>query len=248
MTEEHESREESLKRFCREFGLSDVDQADLDLALTHRSYAFETGGSPDNERLEFLGDALLGSISSEYLYQTNPEAREGELSKKRSRLVSRSLLGRRAEEMGLGKLLLLGRGERQTGGSHRRSVLGCALEALVAIVYLRRGYAGVAKFVRDHVVGPLMEEVARDEVHGDYKSALQEWAQGAHGSVPLYHRIEETGPDHSKVFAVEVEVGGRRLAVGRGPRIKVAENNAAREALERLRQAPSEFEREEKNL
>lgn len=225
-------REELLKRFCRKFGLEDFPKSDLDWALTHRSYAFENGGLPDNERLEFLGDALIASIVSEFLYDENPEAREGELSKRRSHLVSRGLLGRRAQEMGLGPLLFLGRGERRSGGDRRRSVLGSALEAVVAVVYLRLGYDACKRFVLEQIVEPLTRAYPSDSAHGDYKSALQEWAQRVHGEVPVYHLIAEEGPDHSKQFSVEVEVGGRQIAKGHGPRIKVAENNAAREALE----------------
>jgi ribonuclease-3 len=231
MTGESETREELLERFCRSHGLENFPKEDLDAALTHRSYAFEHGAIPDNERLEFLGDALLATIASEYLYETDPEAREGELSKRRSRLVSRGLLGRRALEMGLGPLLLLGRGERATGGERRRSVLGSALEAVIAVVYLRLGFDACTRFVREQVVEPLAAAMAADALHGDYKSALQEWAQRVHASVPVYHRLSEVGPDHSKQFSVEVEVAGQRLARGHGPRIKIAENNAAREAL-----------------
>jgi ribonuclease-3 len=235
MSEAAEARESLIEQFRRDFGLADLSREDVDLALTHRSYAFETGGIPDNERLEYLGDALLAAIASEHLYRVDPDAREGDLSKRRSRLVSRTLLGKRAGEMGLGPLLLLGRGERRTGGPHRRSVLGSALEALIGVIYLRRGYPEATRFVLDHVLSPLMAELAADADQGDYKSALQEWAQRVHECVPVYRRLSDHGPDHAKIFVVDVEVVGRSLGQGRGSRVKLAENDAARQALERIR-------------
>lgn len=226
-----ESRDELLSRFRQRFDLENLSSEDIDLAFTHRSYAYEHDPMPDNERLEFLGDAILSSICSEYLYSNYPHAPEGELSKRRSRLVSRVLLGQRAEEMGLGALLLLGRGERRTGGGHRRSVLGSALESLIAIVYLRSSYDVTQSFVRTHVLEPLTVQIGEDEIHGDFKSALQEWSQEARGCIPVYTVVSDTGPDHAKAFYVEVEVDGERLAKGEGSRIKAAENDAARQAL-----------------
>jgi ribonuclease-3 len=163
-----------------------------------------------------------------------PAAAEGDLSKLRSRVVSRALLGRRAEEMGIGPLMLLGRGERQTGGARRRSVLGSALEALIGAIHLRLGPAASDRFARQCVIAPILEKIQGDEAPGDSKSALQEWSQRVHGCVPEYRRISDSGPDHAKAFAVEVSVAGRTLARGEGPRIKSAENQAARRALEAI--------------
>ena len=208
------------------------------MALTHRSFAFEQGLPEDNERLEFLGDAVIGMVTSEVLYQMDSKADEGVLSKRRSRLVSRALLGRRALEMGLGDVILLGRGERDSGGGKRRSILGSALEALVGIIYLRLGYDQASDFIRQHILKDLLKLTATDELQGDYKSALQEWAQQRLHQVPVYRRVGEEGPDHSKRFFVTVSVAGAVLARGEGSRIKSAENDAARRALgnEKIRQ------------
>ncbi len=234
------SRAEALESFRRQYDLSDLPNSDLDLALTHRSRAYERALDADNERLEFLGDAILSAVASEYLYQTFPDDQEGNLSKKRGRLVSRALLGQRADELGLGPLLLLGVGEKKGGGEQRRSILGGALEALIGILYLRAGYEAAKKFVLDHVIIPLLPLLEEDSVEGDFKSALQEWTQRVHGSLPLYHRLADSGPDHDKTFWVEVEVKGERIAQGSGPRIKTAENEAARSALENLGQLRAE--------
>lgn len=231
-----EPREVLLDRFQREFGLETLPTGDLDLAFTHRSYAFENDTEQDNERLEFLGDALISAICSQLLFETNPDAQEGELSKRRSRLVSRDMLGRRANQMGIGPLLLLGRGERQTGGGRRRSVVGSALEALVGMVCLKQGYEETTRFVRRHIIEPLIEQTGQDKLHGDYKSALQEWAQQHYDCVPVYRRLAESGPDHAKAFTVEVAVGGRPLGAGQGTRIKQAENAAAHNALAKIKE------------
>ncbi len=235
MNPPRDPREAWLAEFRNRYGLRRLPRAAMDHALTHRSYAAEHPDALDNERLEFLGDAVVGEIASEMLYAAHPDKREGELSKLRSRLVSRAELGRRAEEMGIGRLLLLGRGERKTGGGRLRSTLGSALEALIGAIYLHRGHAGARRFVREHVLAPLREGVEREGgPHGDYKSALQEWTQRTHGVVPVYHKIGDRGPAHAKEFCVEVELLGRRLAQGQGRRIKEAENAAARRALDIL--------------
>lgn len=227
-------REEVLRRFMQDYNLTQLPPRDFDLALTHRSYAYETGGGEDNERLEFLGDSVISSITSEYLYLNDPAASEGALSKVRSRLVSRSLLGRRAQDLGLGDLMLLGRGERDSGGAQRTSTLGSALEALVGVIYLRLGYEAARDFVRRHVLESLVQIDELERAHEDYKSMLQEWAQSHFKKVPTYRRLGEEGPDHDKKFFVAVVLDGQELARGGGARIKHAENEAARLALEKI--------------
>jgi ribonuclease-3 len=199
-------REQCLHRFTQEYHLTDLAPRDLDLAFTHRSYAYEKETGEDNERLEFLGDAVISAITSEYLYLHDPAASEGVLSKIRSRLVSRNLLGRRAVELGLGELLLLGRGERDTGGAERSSTLGSALEALVGMIYLRLGYDAARQFVCHHVIEALIAIDASERAHSDYKSLLQEWAQQHYRKVPTYTRLGAEGPDHDKKFFVQVEL------------------------------------------
>lgn len=232
--EEPIEREPLLRRFMQDYELTELSPRDFDLALTHRSHAYETGGGEDNERLEFLGDAVIAAITSEYLYKTDPEADEGLLSKRRSRLVSRHLLGRRAQDMGLGELLLLGRGERDTGGAQRRSILGSALEALIGVVYLRLGYDAARRFAEAHVLESLVQLDEIEFSHEDFKSELQEWAQSHYKKVPRYTRLGDEGPDHDKKFFVQVELAGQVLAQASGVRVKLAENEAARLALEKI--------------
>jgi ribonuclease III len=231
MPHQHETlRPELLKNFCYAHGLAALAPEDVDWALTHRSYAYETGAARDNERIEFLGDAVLSAIVSEYLYAQHPAATEGELSKLRAQIVSRATLGERAVALGLGELILLGRGERETGGARRKSTLGSALEALIGLLYLRLGFAAAREFVHAHILARLEAK----ELAEDYKSALQEWAQREYHLVPKYTRVAHTGPEHNKLFTVQVEVAGRVLAQAEGPRIKRAENEAARLAIQNL--------------
>lgn len=235
MSDEASARSDLLKQFKIDFDLDDVPDEKLDLALTHSSHAYERGMTRDNERLEFLGDAVIGLIAADYLYHDDAGAVEGVLTKRRARLVSRALLGKRGEEMGIGPLLLLGRGEASGGGRAKRSVLGSALESITGAVFLHRGYEGTARFVRLHIVEPLMGELRDDSLHGDYKSALQEWSQARRNCVPTYRVIEESGPAHAKKFKVEVQIDGQSLAEASGSRIQKAENEAARIALEAIR-------------
>lgn len=234
------TREESVRRLRSAFGLDPLNLADFDLALTHRSYGFESGTRQDNERLEFLGDAIIGAVASEFLYARDAHANEGLMSKRRARLVSRTQLGRRALALGLDEVILLGRGERESGGAQRASTLGSALEALVGIVYLRLGWAAAHAFTLEHILQPLAASESDAAVDiDDAKSALQEWTQQYLHLVPTYTRLTEEGPMHARVFRVQVSVAGRVLAEGSGPRIKLAENEAAKRALDQLRSNPS---------
>jgi len=220
--------------FRSQFGIEDIPLDDFDHALTHRSFTFEQNLNRDNERLEFLGDAILSSVVAAELYRRFPTEQEGELSKRRGNLVSRSMLGLRASEMGLGPLLLLGIGEERTGGTRRRSVLGSALEALIGVVYIHGGHDRARKFILEHVLDPILERTQTDTLQGDFKTALQELTHKHFSVLPRYRRVEETGPDHDKKFTVEVEVAGRSLGQASGSRVKTAENEAARIGLEVL--------------
>lgn len=225
-----------LLTFKRRLGLGRLEMDDLVWALTHRSFVFEgnaPGNGPaapgDNERLEFLGDAVLGSIAAEALFKARPAASEGELSKLRAQIVSRANLGERAAELGFGAVMRLGKGERATGGAVRRSILGSALEALIGIIYLRFGYASARRFVEKHLLANLLQRAAG--LPTDFKSALQEWAQGKFHVVPNYSTVEVAGPDHDRVFTVEVEIRGEVIARGRGSNLKLAQSAAARQGL-----------------
>lgn len=234
MTHNAKDRDDLMQAFREKFGLSDLSEQRLDQSFTHSSYAFEKGLPADNERLEFLGDAVLSTIVSEYIFRMDRGAHEGELSKLRAHLVSRAMLGRRAADMGFGDLMLLGVGESRNGGRRRRSTLGGALEALIGVIYIDHGFEQAKQFIVNHVARPLLDEMELESFQGDFKSALQEWSQEHRKALPKYERIAETGPDHAKVFRVRVIIDGEELAQGEGRRLKAAENEAAREALELL--------------
>ncbi len=210
----------------------DLDDVDLDLlitALTHGSYAFENPPSPDNERLEFLGDSILGSVMAHYFFETCPEDSEGALSKKKARAVSRALLGKVAQELDFGSFILLGKGEEQTGGRRRSSLLGSALEALIGAVYLSRGYDDTVRFIHDHVLKRLLAHIAVN-AEWDYKSRLQEYVQQVHQATPVYEILEISGPDHDRSYRVRVTFGAESFPDQVASRKKVAENKAAKAA------------------
>ncbi len=205
-------------------------------ALTHTSYLNELRGStePDNERLEFLGDAVLDLIVSEYLLHAFPGAEEGELSKLRARLVSEKTLARVANRIGLGEPLRLGRGEAKTEGRSKPSILADALEAVIAGVYLDGGLEAAAACVKT----AFRDELAacdRSLAKGDFKTELQERCQRDFEMLPQYRTIRETGPDHEKLFEVEILIRGDRYGVGTGKSKKDAEQMAAKQALEQLK-------------
>ena len=225
-----------LLRFLNRYRLPMHDLELLDRALTHSSYAFENQLDHDNERLEFLGDSVLGLVVSKYLYEEHPRSREGVLSKYKASLISRNVLGARAMDMGLGELILLGKGEEMNGGRERATLLGSALEAVVGALYLDLGIEPITKFLEKEIFEPGRLLSATDEF-GDYKSLLQELVQKSCQSVPEYETISETGPDHNKQFEVVVRVGGEVRGHGSGPRKKIAENQAAMRAYWSLSEA-----------
>ncbi|MCX7964317.1 MAG: ribonuclease III [Candidatus Sumerlaea chitinivorans] len=222
-------RAEGLMRFLNRYNLPMQNLDLLDRALTHSSYAFEHQLPYDNERLEFLGDAVLGLVVSEYLYHEFPRAREGVLSKYKATIVSRPVLGKRAQEMGIGDLILLGKGEENAGARERPTLLGSALEAVVGALYLELGITGIKRWLVREVFEPGRQMSHTDE-YSDFKSLLQEWAQKNFQTVPEYEVVSESGPDHSKTFEVVVRVNGEVLGHGEGPRKKIAENQAAMRA------------------
>ena len=224
---EHEHDLEELKRTLQ----VDLPEDLLRQALRHSSYANEHPEEGEsNERLEFLGDAVLSLAVSEYLYQNCPLA-EGELTQVRSLVVSGPTLAERAKALGLSSYLLLGRGEEESGGRERSSILSDAFEALVGAVFLHRGYETAARFVLHHL-GDEIERALAGEARRDYKTLLQEEAQ-KHGLRPVYTLLEARGADHAREFTVQVELNDQR-AIGRGRRIKDAEQEAAQRLYERL--------------
>jgi ribonuclease III len=213
-------------------------------ALTHSSFSNERCALdpeaeplPDNERLEFLGDAVIGLLIAEKLMMLFPDASEGKLSRWRSSLVSRKTLAEIALHLGLGDLVLLGRGERQTGGAEKRSILAAVLEALVGAIYLDGGLEAVATFLIN-VYRPLFAELESGDDSMlklmDKKTHLQERTQSLYKAAPLYRLVEAWGPEHEKVFRVEIIIDGRVVARGDGRSKKDAEQQAASIALELL--------------
>ena len=230
LREEFEPLQQAIGYRFRDRGL-------LEHAMTHTSRANEdvSGGVADNEAMEFLGDALLGFIIADLLFRDFPEFDEGQKSKTKAALVSTATLARQAERLQLGDHLLLGRGEEKTGGRHKQALLADGYEALIAAVYLDGGVEHARAFITREFTA-LLNEVRRNGVSGqDYKSALQELLQSRELPLPEYRLVGTLGPDHRKLFEIEVLVRGEPLASATGPSKKEAEQEAARTALERLR-------------
>jgi len=214
-------------------------------ALTHSSLAHESGdGAPHNEQFEFLGDAVLGFLVSARLFESFPGSDEGGLSKMKAHLVSAAHLFSVAGRLNLGRFLLLGRGEEKSGGRNKRALLVDAVEALIAALYLDGGIAAAGQFVSRWVIGEGLQQGIEVFPTEDYKSALQEYVQARQLSQPRYRVVEERGPEHRKVFVVEVRLGADRAASAEGPTKKASEQAAARAALTLLR--TEELHREEK--
>jgi ribonuclease-3 len=197
----------------------------LERALTHRSYAYENGGLPHNERLEFLGDAVLGLVVTDTLYRAHPDLPEGQLAKLRAAVVNMRALADIAREFGLGQHIRLGRGEQTTGGDDKSSILADTLEALIGAVYLSAGTEPAARFVH-RLVDPLLSSSARLGAGLDWKTSLQELTAAAALGVPEYV-VDEEGPDHEKVFHASALVGGDDVGTGTGRSKKEAEQQAA---------------------
>lgn len=213
----------------------------LERALTHSSRRQETDAgetSADNEKLEFLGDAVLGLLVSEYLVTSFPSWSEGQLSRSRAKLVNTASLHAAARRLRLGHYLRLGRGEELTGGRGKPAVLADAYEAVVAAVYVDAGLAAAREFVQRSLIEHAVGEEAHRLGQPDYKSELQELLQGRDSPLADYRVASETGPDHCKTFVVEVCLAGRAVASAAGASKKEAEQAAARLALEQLRRQP----------
>lgn len=213
-------------------GLKFKDPSLLEQALVHRSYLNEAQapGLESNERLEFLGDAALGLIVSQKLYNDFPDLSEGDLTQLKTALIRWETLARAAERLSLGDYLLLGRGEKLTGGQQRPSNLACAFEAIVAAALLDSGLAKTRALVL-RCLKPELTQMTAGKVALDAKSRLQQMVQARWQSMPSYQTVAAEGPDHAKVFTVEVLVGDRPLGRGQGRSKKEAENKAAQQAL-----------------
>jgi ribonuclease-3 len=211
------------------------DPSLLEQALVHSSYVNENPNlAPvSNERLEFLGDAVLGLVVAEKLFRDSPHLTEGEMTRLRAALVRRDTLSRIARALRLGDHLYLGKGEEASGGRQKPANLASALEAVIAAVYLDHGPATTSDIIL-RLFDAELQKVASHQVEADYKSQLQELIQSRQKQPPAYHVVEATGPDHDKRFTIEVRVGDTVLGKGSGKSKKTAETEAARSALEQL--------------
>lgn len=237
-TRNHEAlrkEEAGLTQFEALLGYSFIDRGLLVQALKHRSYlplANEERVS-SNERLELLGDAVLGLLVTEHLYRRYPEKEEGDLTPMKSLLVSRKILAAAARQIGLGGFVLLSQSEERSGGRHRSSILADVFEAVTGAIYLDGGLASARAFVQRHLLSRL-DEIVRQEQYRNFKSLLLEYAQGRSLGAPVYIVTAEEGPDHQKVFTVEVRIQDKTVGKGSGNSKKKAEQEAAKAALERL--------------
>lgn len=206
----------------------------LKTAVTHSSYANENRGEGTacNERLEFLGDAVLGLLVAQYLYGRFPDMPEGKMTRLRSELVCEKNLSRVAEELHLGENLRLGKGEEKNGGGSRPSILADAVEAILAAIYLDGGKAEAETFVSRFIINPFE---AGGQYEGDYKTELQELIQRQSGQTLTYELVKSSGPDHDKVFTVQALLNGCVISTGSGHSKKDAEQAAAEKALEALK-------------
>ncbi len=229
----------SPREFCRKLQIPETCAPLVEQALTHRS-ALAEGVTASNERLEFLGDAVLGFIVTEKLYALFPDRAEGDLSRARALVVSRRTLAQVAKQLGVDQVLRLSAGEEAQGGRQRSSILADAVEALIAAVYLQAGMEETRRFVW-RVLGDVIQRAPDVSRAHDYKSRLQEKTHALLRQTPEYDVVSETGADHDKTFCVQVRLGEVVLGTGTGKSKKDAEQAAAREALEKMesRQSPS---------
>jgi len=204
----------------------------LQQALTHRSYVNESREktAKDNERLEFLGDAVLDLIICQALMERFPKSPEGDLSKMKAEIVNEQSLAKISKEFDLGTFLFLGKGEKRTQGSEKPSLLANAFEALIAAIYLDKGLESVRRVILKHFQKALTC-LTPGEISFDYKTALQEYSQKTFGGLPIYRVMNETGPDHQKEFEIETIVNGKPCGIGKGKSKKAAEQTSAGKAL-----------------
>jgi ribonuclease-3 len=220
-----------FEKLARRLKVKKADQAILQQALTHKSYLGEVSNLSSNERLEFLGDSILGLVVAEHLYSKFSEKQEGELAKAKAVAVSEPILAEAAKKIGLSPALLLSTGEEMSGGRNRSSILADAFEAVVAAVYMIGGLDAARHLVL-RALRPLLDDIEREEHHRNFKSILQEISQSRYKRAPKYVVVSESGADHDKTFVVEAQLDGVPLGRGTGKSKKQAEQAAAFEALE----------------
>ena len=231
-----DKRKQQLVGFCTTQNIQMHDLELLDMALTHTSYAHEAKQTPKpqhNERIEFLGDSVLSVIVSTYMFKNFPELAEGQLTKLRAHLVCEGSLYTFAKKIGLGELLLVGRGEELSGGRERPSILADAFESVLGAIYLDQVFAVAQRYLLT-MMQPEIDYVCRNGIYTDYKTRLQEFLQ-RDGDVEIsYQLMGSTGPEHNKIFTSEVSFEGKVIGVGQGRTKKDSEQHAAQQALMQL--------------
>ncbi len=223
-----------FQKLARRLKIKKADQPLLQHALRHKSYLGEVSNLDSNERLEFLGDSVLGLVVAEHLYSRWTERQEGDLAKAKAVTVSEPILAEAAKKIGLSETVLVSTGEEQSGGRNRASILSDAFEAVIAAVYLIGGL-DAAKVLVLKALRPLLDDIEREEHHRNYKSILQEISQSRYKMAPRYEVVTESGADHDKTFIVEAQLDGVPLGRGSGKSKKQAEQAAALEALQHPR-------------
>jgi ribonuclease-3 len=227
-----QDEERIIRRFREQYNIYFKNQALLVTAFKHRSYLNITNEQREasNERLEFLGDAVLDLAVTQFLYQKFPKRNEGQLSKIKSILVSKPVLAETASQLSLGELILINKGEEKTGGRQRQSILSDTFEAIIGALYLDQGMEQAKDFIDQYLLRKF-KTIMQRELYTNYKSALLEHVQSRFNDLPEYRVIQEMGPDHDKSFVVAVKIQGKEIGRGRGKSKKVAEQEAAKEAL-----------------
>lgn len=232
-----------LSEFESSLGFAFVDSLLLQRAFVHRSYLNEADDEfaiPDNERLEFLGDSVLGFVAAELLFRRYPKRLEGELTNLRAALVRRETLARFAEELSLGDFLLLGHGEEESGGRTRPATLCATFEAVIGAIYMDGGLARVREFLEERLTEEV-ERVAPSALAKDPKSRLQEWIQSELGVTPRYKTVLTEGPDHARFFTVQVSADKNPYGIGKGRSKQEAAQSAAAMALHHFGQLAPEY-------
>lgn len=224
-----------IEAFQNKYNICFTDYSIIATALKHRSYLNLTNEPriSSNERLEFLGDAVLDLVVTHFLYKKFPQKAEGQLSKVKSVLVSKPVLADIAVNMSLGDLVMMNRGEEKTGGRQRKSILADAFEAIIGAIYLDLGLGEAEKFIHSYLLSDY-RKILRKGLYKNYKSILLEYGQSNGGGLPEYRIVHELGPDHAKEFVVEVWIGAEKFGEGKGKSKKIAEQEAAKQAVKKL--------------
>jgi ribonuclease-3 len=220
-------RKKELQLFEKHVGIRFRKLEFLNLAFSHRSYANEYGGNVDNnEKLEFLGDSVLGLVVSEYLFTILPDKAEGDLARVKSFVVSEDSLAEISRKIKVDNYILIGKGEEYSGGRNKKAILADCMEAIIGAYYLDSGFKAARSFVLKYLI-PEINKVLENRHKKDYKTLLQEYVQKQFKSYPRYSLVKKTGPDHDRTFWIEVRIDGKLYGPGKGKNKKEAEQNAA---------------------